>query len=80
MAGLVREAAVEALEIRSADGEQFTVTLSFGAAAFPTYAGATELVEAADAALYEAKQTGKNRVVTATARKKAAARPAANPI
>ena len=72
--------AVEALEVHGTDGERIAVTLSFGAAAFPTYPGATELVEAADAALYEAKQTGKNRVVTATARKKAATRPAVNPV
>jgi diguanylate cyclase (GGDEF)-like protein len=72
-------AAVEKLSVPNADGEPVTVTLSFGAAAFPTYADASELVEAADTALYEAKQTGKNRVVTATARKKTASRTTVSP-
>jgi diguanylate cyclase (GGDEF)-like protein len=61
------------LDVRSAEGDRVEVTASFGAASFPTYTTATALVAAADGALYEAKRDGKNRVVTATARKKAAA-------
>ena len=39
------------------------VTLSVGIAVFPSHAGdAEELIAAADAALYQAKQTGRNRV------------------
>ena len=72
-------AAVQALALKTVDGEPIEVTLSFGASSFPTHADATELVEAADTALYEAKQTGKNRVVTATARKKASARQVPSP-
>ena len=53
------------------DGTPFQVTASFGAACFPAQSNAGDLVAAADAALYEAKRTGKNRVVTATAKRKA---------
>jgi diguanylate cyclase (GGDEF)-like protein len=63
---------IEALEIHSPSGEQVNVTASFGVAAFPTYESVGALVAAADASLYEAKQGGKNRVETATAKKKAA--------
>jgi PleD family two-component response regulator len=38
------------------------MTASFGVAAFVTGADALELVRTADAALYEAKRNGKNRV------------------
>jgi diguanylate cyclase (GGDEF)-like protein len=69
-------AAVEGLTVPNADGEPVSVTVSFGAAAFPTYGGSAELAAAADEALYDAKQAGRNRVVTATARKKAGARTA----
>jgi diguanylate cyclase (GGDEF)-like protein len=62
---------VEALELESPEGDRLHVTASFGAACFPLHATADELVAAADAALYEAKRAGKNRVETATARKKA---------
>lgn len=65
---------VDELELTTPDGEPIRVTASFGAACFPTHGSVEELVAAADASLYEAKRTGKNRVVTATAKKKSAAR------
>ena len=40
--------------------------MSFGVAEFPTYANAEALIAAADAALYQAKRGGKNRVATST--------------
>lgn len=43
------------------------VTSSFGVAAYPLESSADDLVAAADAALYEAKRSGKNTVVTAQA-------------
>jgi PleD family two-component response regulator len=42
--------------------------VSLGVAAFPEVADAGALVGAADAALYQAKRAGKNRVVTARPR------------
>lgn len=47
------------------DGESIAVTASFGVASFPAAATQTQLVAAADAALYEAKRTGKDRVSVA---------------
>jgi diguanylate cyclase (GGDEF)-like protein len=61
---------LEELPLSAPDGSSFQVTASFGAACFPAQSSVETLVAAADAALYEAKRTGKNRVVTATAKKK----------
>ncbi|HKK47949.1 MAG TPA: diguanylate cyclase [Alkalispirochaeta sp.] len=45
---------------------QFRVTFSCGVAAFPTFETASDLNEAADGALYRAKELGRNQVVAAT--------------
>jgi diguanylate cyclase (GGDEF)-like protein len=58
--------AAEALEVPSRHGEIASFTVSFGVAEFPTYANAEALVGAADAALYQAKRGGKNRVAAST--------------
>jgi diguanylate cyclase (GGDEF)-like protein len=47
------------------DGTRIPVTASFGVAAYPNHGSEEALVRAADAALYQAKRAGKNRVVTA---------------
>jgi len=49
-----------ALEV---DGDRVPLTASFGVAELSPTADVRELVAAADAALYEAKRTGKNRVM-----------------
>ena len=54
--------------ILAPDGSRIHVTVSLGVAAFPEAGTADNLVSAADGALYEAKRTGKNRVVTARPR------------
>jgi diguanylate cyclase (GGDEF)-like protein len=61
----LRKAADE-LEVPGRSGETAQFTVSFGVAEFPTYANAEALVAAADAALYQAKRGGKNRVATST--------------
>jgi diguanylate cyclase (GGDEF)-like protein len=68
--------AVSEIEVTTPTGASARVTMSFGVAEFPTYAGADALVAAADAALYQAKHGGKDQVATATVRrtKKAAAK------
>jgi len=52
--------------VLSAEGEPIRVTASFGVAAFPEAATAQALLAAADAALYQAKRAGKNRVAAAS--------------
>lgn len=58
--------AIEELGVAAPDGTPLRVTASFGVAEFPTYANADALLAAADAALYQAKRSGKNRVATST--------------
>jgi diguanylate cyclase (GGDEF)-like protein len=60
-------ALVEARPLKGPDGEPIRVTASFGVASFPELPTQKELVAAADAALYEAKRSGKDRVVVAPA-------------
>lgn len=47
------------------DGGEFAVTLSCGVAVFPQFKDVTELADAADRALYTAKESGRNKVVLA---------------
>ena len=61
----MRKAAAE-LSLPGRNGEVATFTVSFGVAEFPTYANAEALIAAADAALYQAKRSGKNRVASST--------------
>jgi len=56
---------VAAQEVEAPDGGTITVSASFGVASFPAAGNPKELVAAADAALYEAKHSGKNQVVMA---------------
>jgi diguanylate cyclase (GGDEF)-like protein len=61
---------IESLELPLVDGDgTLRVTASFGVASLATADGATKgsLVAAADGALYEAKRSGKNRTVRASA-------------
>jgi diguanylate cyclase (GGDEF)-like protein len=59
---------IAAERTRAPDGSDIRVTASIGVATLPgTTIDVRELIAAADAALYEAKRTGKNRVVVAGA-------------
>jgi diguanylate cyclase (GGDEF)-like protein len=60
--------ALEERTILAPDGRRIHVTVSLGVASFPEAARGDGLVAAADGALYEAKRSGKNRVVTARPR------------
>jgi diguanylate cyclase (GGDEF)-like protein len=62
----VMRTAIAELEVPNPRGEPIRVTASFGVAEFPTYATPEALLAAADAALYQAKRAGKNRVATST--------------
>ena len=61
---------IEDLRVPTPEGSPLRVTASFGASSFPTHSTAGDLVAAADESMYDAKREGKNRVVTATAKKK----------
>jgi diguanylate cyclase (GGDEF)-like protein len=56
--------AVEEHPIELEDGTMLRLTVSFGIATHPDESSSAKLIRAADAALYEAKRAGKNRVAT----------------
>jgi diguanylate cyclase (GGDEF)-like protein len=66
LAERVREAILQR-PVLAPDGSRIAVSASFGVAAYPDLGSAAELILAADGALYAAKRTGKDRVVTAPA-------------
>jgi len=51
---------------QQAEGEEFFVTFSCGVASFPEIKQAAAMGAAADYALYEAKESGRNRIVVST--------------
>jgi diguanylate cyclase (GGDEF)-like protein len=79
-AGQIAEAiraAVEALAMPHAEGNPVvTVSIGVSLAAAGSAASAEDLLAAADAALYESKATGRNRVTTRSAKPQPAALPA----
>jgi len=58
--------ALESAAIGEAPGE-IRLTASFGVSSFPAAAGAEDLLSDADRRLYDAKRSGKNRVVASNA-------------
>ena len=54
------------LRLEVGGGKPLTVTASFGVASYPSAHTGDELLSSADAALYRAKELGKNRVVEAS--------------
>jgi diguanylate cyclase (GGDEF)-like protein len=58
--------AIHEITVASPAGEDAHLTMSFGVAEFPTYPGVDALVAAADAALYQAKRSGKDQVASST--------------
>lgn len=62
------QARVRALRVRHGDRDLGALTASFGLATAPDNCGFAKLVETADAALYRAKETGRDRIVVADAR------------
>jgi diguanylate cyclase (GGDEF)-like protein len=58
--------AIHEIAVADPSGKDANVTMSFGVAEFPTYAGVDALVAAADAALYQAKRSGKDQVASST--------------
>ena len=53
---------VESRMLQAPDGTDVRITASFGVASFPESEEFSELLAAADSALYGAKREGKNRV------------------
>lgn len=56
---------IESLVIHTRDGRVVNITASFGVASLPGKASASELSNAADKAMYQAKKAGRNRVQSA---------------
>jgi diguanylate cyclase (GGDEF)-like protein len=48
----------------SCNGQHFGVTISAGVASMPAFRQAQDLLAAADKALYQAKQSGRNQICT----------------
>ena len=62
------QARVRALQIKHGGRELGPLTASFGLATAPRHCGFAKLVETADAALYRAKESGRDRILVSDAR------------